>query len=358
MADFYELFNKIDGKAESYEKTELNDFDKARMMKKAQHITKSSRTRKVRKLAASCAVFLLIGVTAACMNENVQAAVKYFSSQLLEHFGGRKEVQEYISTVNSSQEYNDYKVTFEEATLDSEYLTLAFVIEGKERIEGGEGVDIGKSSIFINGQEMTGDYEAESMMPDPYHTQIILKFQQRDLYREDSVELAIKIYELQKPDESWTAGDNGTESMCKMTSIKGDWRFQYKLDTKSIAQKTEIVNINQKIETEEGMSIDIKQLKASPLDLNVITKEVWKDTEDKFYIFEIEGTDDKGNEMSFDMSGSNKECVYHLSSYNGSLDSCKSITLKVYLITSYKDENKKNTRKMLGKPIVVNLSEQ
>ena len=328
MKDFYELFNQIDGEADSYPKEDLSDFEKARMKRNASLITQGRLPRQsfFQKTACACAV-LFLAFMIAFRHDAVQAAVENMTNQLYYYFGSREEVIDYVTVVNRSYKNQGFQIALTEAAVDSSNLILAFKITSDRPLtENGE-VRLGSEELLVNGRKLVSESCTTLVTQlDPKNTQMILSLRQEELYKQKELNIDYKI-------RSIFYGD-GRENQAldrDFTEVKGKWDFHFTIDTKGLAKETKILDVNQTVKAENGMYLTVKKFKISPMEMSFQTEEKKIEKDGIGYYFNVIAKDDKGNEIFFDMEGTDTKGSYYANGFEKDTGNCRYITLQVYL---------------------------
>ncbi|MDO4555584.1 MAG: DUF4179 domain-containing protein [Lachnospiraceae bacterium] len=360
MADqkeFYELFNKIDGEVKTYEKEELNDFDKARMKKNVAAKIKKRRIPLFPKAACACILLLLIGIFGS--SDKVQAAVESVTNQLYYYFGARQEVKDYVTVVNRSYQNQGFQVSLEEATANTRNLVMAFNITSEEPIPEKDGtVSIGESELYMNGKRMdSGFWSSQTVAWDAYHTQLVLSIEQVDKYvQENPITIDYRIRSLSYGDGKEILQPDGSYEM-KLIEEKGKWDFHFTVDTSELEKNTRTIKVNKTIEAPDGMYVKIKDFTISPLEMSFQTEEKKNLDEEYGYNFAVNAVSDKGESIYFDFTATEGMAEYSTASFEQNSEDYDYITLQFLLEKYSTDPSEDEIQSVpIGDPIRIDLN--
>ncbi|MDU6113366.1 MAG: DUF4179 domain-containing protein [Paeniclostridium sordellii] len=239
------------------------------------------RRKRVKNIAITCSLTIIIIVSTVFYNDKVLADVKEAFWSIASYFGLDNDLGNYKTVINKPITDNGYTIKLNEVVLDKKELIISSTMKSETGPFNGY-PEVSKN-IYINGKKIMANSNGVSESGNSYTQNYIDTY---FLDEELSGEVNIKVEYLSIN----LMDDTGAES------IKGSWVFDFKTDTDSLANNTMVKKLDKSFKFENGQSIKLKEYISNSLGSKIEFEQGENGTD---YGLKLVGSDNLGNPIEF-----------------------------------------------------------
>lgn len=281
--NIYDLLNEVEVDLNEYEPEEFSKLEEKRILKKLFNKKEKSVNNYNKYIAAASVAVISFGValpTVAMMNP-----IMYKIANIL---GIEKNLDEYTTVVDQMVTSKDgISVGLGEVIYDQENYKLKVVthITSPEKIEK-DMITSTFTRVRINGEELN----SITLITTKYIDENTVAFIQEHQINEKltgKLDIRISIPQVQINDELYH---------------NIGWTFEFTTDGDKLAEDTKVIELGNKFTLSNGETVELVKYTSNALNHNI-----FYETNDflEGYIIELRGTDNLGNEMTFQFSFGN-----------------------------------------------------
>ena len=289
MNDIYTLFNQVKTDPSLFKREDLNEME---IMKLKKYVKTQGKIKYKSRSAmrAACAVIAVLLIGNTVFAEELQLAAKSIGWHIEKYLGIEKDLQDYITVLNTSQTHKGFTITLNEVILDDKELIVSSTIRSEKPVDS-NGM-MASADVYVNGKCVLGSSSGSSKDLDQYTTEEVMGYNLDDIDTSQNLELEIVYREIR----------------LGQSSVKGHWDFQFAADGKALAANTQQIPLDICYQLPNGAVIKLSKYTSNDLG-DKIYFEIPSQPKTKGlqYDMELKGNDDLGNEISFYLSNANGE---------------------------------------------------
>ena len=315
MSQIYSLLNDIQTDPDSYDREDLTGIESERMRRTIRSKYKKKGHRSVFAGTACAAIaVLIIGNTAFA--DEVHAAAKSIEWQIGNFLGIDKELQDYVTVLNTSQTDKGYTITLNEVILDENELIVSSTIKSEKPIDDRNFMTF--ADVYVNGRNASGSAGGAEKRLDDYTMESVIKYGLENVDTDGKLDFEIHYNQM---------GLEENAVMCNLV-------FRFTTDGSALAIDTRHVPMDVSYVLPNGTTIKLTEFTSNNLDEKIYFEipDISK-MNGVEYDMQLEGKDDLGNKVEFYMSSMNGEkgtgCFNSSDPIN---ENAKSIKLKPYAV--------------------------
>lgn len=310
MSQIYSLLNDVKTDLDLYDREELTDIE-IQKIKNSIKNNKSKKSGRVMATAACAAIAVfLIGNTAFA--DEIHVAAKSIEWQIGNFLGIDKELQDYVTVLNTSQTDKGYTITLNEVVLDENELIVCSTIKSEEPIN--DFSFMADEEIYVNGKNAFASSGGGSKQIDEYTIESVINYKLENVDTKQKLDIEINYNRIGREEDG----------------VKGNWDFRFLADGSALAIDTLHIPLDAVFTLPNGEKIQLSEYASNNLGEKIkftVLKAPENNTID--YDMQLEGEDDLGNKVDFYLSYMNGEegtgCFKTSDPIN---ENAKSITLK------------------------------
>jgi len=283
MSQIYSLLNDVKTNIDLYEKEELTDIEMAKMKKFVK--LKRGKSRSLRTLASmACALLVVILVENTAFADEIHDVTKSIGWQISNFLGIEKDLQDYVTVLNTSQTDKGYTITLNEVILDKSELVVSSLIKSEKPIADGL---TAYAEVYVNGKNVLNASSGGSKQLDDYAVESVINYKLKNVNTDEKLDYIIEFNQI---------GEGGN-------TIKGNWDFSFRADGEALAADTIHIPLNAYFKLPNGVKLQLTEYTSNSLgdriyfDLSNVTKHNGAE-----YDMNLEGKDDLGNDITFYLS--------------------------------------------------------
>lgn len=345
MNEMYSLFNDFDTNLDDYQKEYLTDLEKRKLLNQIRK-TKNTTTKHNRKYAAAivCVALLSVFVVTVNMNNSVYAAAKNIAWQIGEFLGIEKSLQDYTTVLGTSREDKGYTITLNEVILDDNQLVVSSSIQSDKKMSDMGVID--SADVYVNGKMVSSASGGGSQKTDEYTQESVINYELEGVDTKGKLDIEILYNSLYKREEV----------------IKGNWDFRFEVDGARLAADTKHVDLEEPFRLPNGSKVTFTEFTSNNLGQKIYFQfDNWNYKNDPMYDLKLEGTDDLGNQVEFDLSHFNGQ-EGRLNRYvgdEGIEEGATSLTLTPYAVAMPEESGKMSDDFVkIGQPFTIYITEK
>ncbi len=350
--NIYELFNRIDIEDEIKEYENISEFEKKKIknnIKNDKRFVRKSKKNSYMKYASIAAAGLIVfssmnTATGRKIYAKTMSGLDNISTNISQLLNTNNDVSNYSTTVNKVIEHEGVNIKLQDVILDGNQLIITSLIEVEDPNIDSVSFDY---NIKINGKTIKDASSSGSIGLLDKDSNIYSDIRYIDLngnILKDDINIDLSINKL-------LLNDNNNDIVKK---VKGDWNYNFISNNLELSKDTtmiplnDIFNIdNNRYELQELVLNPVSQIiKGKILNNGQLNKEI-----------KLEGIDDLGNKVTFDLSSSDGvDLIFKYNNYDNDLKlDFKEIKLNIYT-REYPKENGKLSGDWikLDKNIIIN----
>lgn len=315
MSQLYSFLNDVKTDLTQYEREGLTSLEIEKFKKTVINKPKNKRGRRTMTTAACAAIaVLLIGNTAFA--DEIHTAAKSIEWQIGNLLGIEKDLQDYVTVLNTSRTDKGYTITLNEVILNEKELIVSSMIKSEKPIN--DDYFMTSAEIYVNGKNVSLSAGGASKMLDDYTEEEIMTYSLDGVDTDQTLDFEIEYNQI---------GIDENE-------VKGNWDFKFAANGKALAIDTKHIPLDVRYELPDGAIIKLTEYTSNDLGEKIYFEVPVESEEDGGnYDMELEGKDDLGNPVDFYMSNFNGEkgtgCFEVSEPVN---ENASSITLKPYAV--------------------------
>lgn len=350
MKEIYTLLNEVNTNIDSYDAESLTEEEKRKLFKNIRGtIGKGQGNRRhSRRYArtAACAAVLILFAGIITYNDTAYAAAKNVAWKIGEFLGIENNLQDYTTVVGTSKRDKGYTVTLNEVILDKDQLIVSASVRSDEKFSESSGTET--ADVYVNGKQVSVAGGGVSRQIDSYTRESVMDYELENVDTSGKLNIEI-IY------SSMWRGEEKT---------KGNWNFQFETDGEKLAVDTKHFALDQSFKLPNGSGVVLTEYTSNNLGQKIYFKlQNWDYVQDPMYDLKLEGTDNLGNQVEFDLSymkGREKHGRLNISSVcEGIGEGAEYLTLKLYAVEMpEKSGRMSNDFTVLGESFIVPLTEK
>ena len=346
MKEMYSLFNHLDTNLEDYQKEYLTDLEERKLLnqiRKTKNITMKKHSKKYVAAIVCITLLSIFGVTVN-MNSAVYAAAKNIAWQIGEFLGIEQSLQDYTTVLGTSREDKGYTITLNEVILDDNQLVVSSSIQSDTKMSEMGVID--SANIYVNGKRVSSASGGSSQKTDEYTQESVINYELEGVDTQGKLDIEILYNSLHKGEEV----------------IKGDWDFRFQADGAKLEADTKHVDLEEPFILPNGSKVIFTEFTSNNLGQKIYFQfDNWNYKNDPMYDLKLEGTDNLGNQVEFDLS--------HFNGQNGRLnryiggegikEGASSFTLTPYAVAMPEESGKMSDEFVkIGQSFTIYLTEK
>lgn len=343
--NIYDMLNDIEIDLSEFDREDFNDIEKMRVKKKFRKSIGKKNDNKNYKRFIGVASVGIIGLGTILFTPVGTYASKVITDLVFDIKSALRLDQDagnYTQTINKSITKEGITLRLNEAVLNSDELIISLTTISEEKLKNETRIDRESSKLYINGKFVKKSQMSSLGTVSKSNIDEVMFFGvDANKYKgviDVKLELGdVSIYKDEKNKER---------------DIKGPFIFEFKLDTSKVNSSTKEINLNQKIELDNGGIITLEKYVATPLSQKIYYNKV-QYNEDEMFV--LKGTDNIGNEIEFDLYSEEDEKGELIANRDG-----KKIDedIKTLTLTPYKKiwNGKSIEFEKIGKEIKININ--
>ncbi|WP_027400056.1 DUF4179 domain-containing protein [Anaerovorax odorimutans] len=343
MKKLYSLLNNVEINLDDYNKEELTDMEKRKMIRGIKQMNGDKNKRKKYKVAAACIVALIIATGTIGFNDTAYAAARNVAWQIGNFLGIEKNLQDYTTVIGTSKTNKGYTITLNEVILDDNQLVVSSSAKSDKKLSQRGISKI--ADIYVNGKRASVAGGGSSRIVDEYTEESLIAYELEGVNTNGKLDIEI-IYDSIFVDQQ---------------EIKGKWDFHFEADGAKLSENTTRISLNKSFNLPNGSQVILTEYSSNDLGQKIYFKlKDWDVKKDPMYDLKLEGTDNLGNEVEFDVSyikGDEKSGRLNIDSITGNIsEDADSITLKPYAAKMPEKSGKMNNEFVqIGDAFTINL---
>lgn len=335
----YQILNNIKTDIDLYNKVNFNDIEIKKYKKNFKR--NFNNKRYYQKIASVCACFIIIGIISAVFpfNKQVYAMVKVLSYKISYFLEIDKDLDDYVTVIGQSQEYNDISVLLNEVCIDKDEFIVSSTLKSDNMlIENYANLDY---NVFINGKNLVTGTSGGGKKVDDNIFEEVMNFGIYNIDLNNKLDIEIQIPKVYIDEKEF----------------KGNWNFKFQADGKELSKNTKKLTLDTKIILPDKSCIYLNEYTSNDIGQKIYFN---FDMDRLNYDIRLEGKDNLGNPVAFYLSRiNNKKGRFNLETIdNGNLnDNITSITLTPYAVKfPEKSGRMNNDFTKIGESFTINLS--
>lgn len=351
MKNVYDLLNEVQSDVQSYTIEQPNALELKRMKRTVKRCTGKRNSHK-KLIGAACAAVILCGLAMTDAGSMaVYAAGESAAYHISNFMGLNRNLQDYATVIGTSQSDNGYTIRLNEVILDQESLVVSTNVykDGATPEETQQLLEMGipTGMVYVNGWPVLGGASGGA-----YRNE-----------NDNSVGSVIR-YDLDGID---TSGELDIKLVFHNISLQegcptGTWKFHFMADGSALAADTVTIPVNHSFTLENGVTVTLTDYTSNVLGQRVyFTLEGGTATERSDYHLRLEGTDDLGQPIVFEVSRMNgKEGTGYMEWQllgEKIAAETKSLTLTPYAVAFPKESGRmSNDYEAVGEPFTIDIT--
>ncbi|QHI72824.1 DUF4179 domain-containing protein [Aminipila terrae] len=322
MKEIYSLLNDVETDIDSYCPQDLTDIEKTKLKEQIKkRIGKPEKNGKRKRYAAvaACVAVCVIALGTLNFSDLVYASAKSIAWQISNFLGIEKNLQDYTTVVGTSKTDKGYTIKLNEIILDENQLVVSSSVQSKQKLS--EGGVIASADVYVNGKRVSVAAGGSSRALDDYTEESLLDYELEDIDTSSRLDIEL-VY---------------TDILQGSKVTNGKWAFHFEADGSKLAEATVHKDLNNSFTLPDGSKLVLTEYTSNDLGQKIYFKvENWEYEKNPMYDLELEGKDDQGNKIIFDMSyfdGEEKTGRLNVRMIEGVVpESAKWVMLKPYAV--------------------------
>ena len=290
MSQIYSLLNDVKTDIDLYARDELTDIEMQKMKNsmKSRQKNRSGRRRVMATVACAAIAVLLIGNTAFA--DEIQVAAKSIAWQIGNFLGIDKDLQDYVTVLNTSKTDKGYTITLNEVILDDNELIVSSTIKSEEPINDLSFMT--DEEISVNGKSASVSSGGGSRQIDEHTIESVINYKLKNVDANQKLDIEINYNQIGREEDG----------------VKGNWNFRFLADGSALAIDTLHFPLDASFALPNEEKIQLFEYTSNNLGEKIkftILKAPKKNSAD--YDMQLEGEDDLGNKVNFSLRYMNSE---------------------------------------------------
>lgn len=295
--------------------------------------------------AAVCGFIAAIMIGGIAYADEIQFAAKSVSWQIASYLGIEKEVDDYVTVVNTSQSSKGYAITLNEVILNNDELIVSSTIQSDQKID--ESLSA-YADVYINGKRASDSAGGSSRQLNDYTMESVISYKLTPSILSAGTRTGAVIEsgtgvpsrtgiqsetrKLETDAESLDFEIQFDQIYNGEKKIKGSWDFRFKASGSALAADTLHIPLNASFKLPSGELIQLTEFTSNSIGSKIYFESVEPSKgKGRSYDMNLEGTDQVGNEVIYYMSYRNKDSgAFKLSEPLS--DSVEVLTLQPYAV--------------------------
>ncbi|MHC1722648.1 MAG: DUF4179 domain-containing protein [Aminipila sp.] len=319
MKDIYSLLNNVKTNINSYSIEELTDGEKRKMLNEIRKITGSDKRSNLKKrnygVIAACVAIVILAAGTINFNDAVYATAKSIAWKISDFLGVEKNLQDYTTVIGTEQMDKGYAIKLNEIILDENQLIVSSSVKSKEKLSAGGLMTF--ADVYVNGKKVSVAAGGSSKFIDDYTEEAVLDYELENIDTNGKLDIELVYTGILK---------DGKET-------NGNWDFHFEADGAKLAEDTARIALDNSFLLPNGSKIILTEYTSNDLGQKIYFKlENWNYKDDPMYDLKLEGKDDLGNPVDFQLSWQKGEEKTGRLNANPSDANAKLITLVPYAV--------------------------
>jgi hypothetical protein len=283
--------------------------------------------------AAVCGFIAVIMVGGMAYADEIQAAAKSANWQIASYLGIEKELDDYVTIVNTSRSSKGYAVTLNEVILNDDELIVSSTIQSEHKITESLSAN---ADVYINGKRASNSAGGSSRQLNDYTMESVISYKLNPSIQSAGIRTGTGIQSGTR-NQKIEAESMDFEIQFKQIyngekETKGDWAFRFKASGTALAADTIHIPLEASYRLPNGELIQLTEFTINSIGSKIYFQSVEPSKEKgRSYDMNLEGTDQMGNKVIYYMSYRNKESgAFKLSEPYS--DSAEVLTLQLYAV--------------------------